>query len=450
MTKTKKQLSFLYFFTVAFWGVFYYFLPFAGDDWAWGSSVGLDRLSNWFDGYNGRYVGNLLIMLVTRSVVAKLIVCTAVMFLLVFVLSKIFDNVSKVKNSATNYIIAFSSVLLLVLPNQIAFGELQPFQIFGSTVGWLSGFTNYVVPSALILVYYYYVTNSEIDNKLIYGLLFFDGAVACLCVEHYTLFCLLFSFFTIAYRFFFFKKICKKSISFFAGSFVGALIMFTNSSYLSMQKGDASNKQRAVGLIGSFKQYAVYVLGENANQVAVIIFDVVLFSAICSFLIFFFNKSLKAIKNKDVSKLLPMICLMVMTLPLLVTNSGKEIYVVAPRCYFLQYFMIVIYLYRKFAEKDIAFNAKFSVGLKTTFAVLLIITCVVYFRLDYMGIVRENRANDCIEKNNSVVEVVEYPKSIEHIQWSSNFIKKETYLKRYQKYKNIPNDKELVVISTEK
>ena len=36
------------------------------DDLTWGSSVGLDRLSNWFAGYNGRYVGNLIVIALTR------------------------------------------------------------------------------------------------------------------------------------------------------------------------------------------------------------------------------------------------------------------------------------------------------------------------------------------------------------------------------------------------
>jgi hypothetical protein len=46
------------------------------------------------------------------------------------------------------------------------------------------------------------------------------------------------------------------------------------------------------------------------------------------------------------------------------------------------------------------------------------------------------------------VEVVEYPKSIEHIQWASNFIDDETYLERYQNFKNIPKDKQIKVISS--
>ena len=449
-SRTNKKVI-LYLFTIVFFAAFYFFLPFSGDDWAWGSSEGLERLKNAFDGYNGRYLGNLLIILITRSVIAKVVFCTLIMFLLILVLSKIFDKISSDMKSTTNYIVAFCSVLILVLPNQIAFGELQPFQIFGSTIGWLSGFTNYVVPSVLILIFYYVVTNKDIEGKFVYILLVFDGLLACLCVEHYTLFCVLFSFSVIAYRYYFYKKICKKSLFFFSGSLIGALIMFSNSSYRLMQKGDVSKNQRAVGFLGSFKQYAGFIFPENANKAFVIIFEFVLLTAIASFLIFFFTKTYKAVKSRSVTKLLPIICLVFMTIPLLFTNSGKEIYIVAPRCYFLQYFLLVIYIYSRFAEKNktskISNDKKFNTGLKIGFALLLLITGITYCRLDYMGIIRDNTVNEALEKEYSTIEIIEYPKSIEHIQWSSNFMEKETYLKRYQKFKNIPNDKEIKIIS---
>ncbi len=447
MNLQKKKNTILYLFTIVFWGIFYYFLPFAGDDWAWGSSIGMDRLKRAFDGYNGRYIGNLLIILITRSVIARVVLCTLFMFLLILVLSKIFDSMSNTEKSTTNYIIAFSSVLILVLPNQIAFGEGQPFQIFGSTIGWFSGFTNYVVPSVLILIFYYFVTNKGFENKYVYTLLFLDGILACLCVEHYTLFCVLFSFSVIAYRYYFYKKICKKSVFFFFGSLIGTLIMLSNSSYRLMQKGDVRTNQRAVGFLGSFKQFANYIFGKNANKAIVIVFVIVLLVVIGSTLAFFSLKIYRALKSRNIAKLLPIICVVVMTLPLLFTNSGKETPVVAPRCYFLQYFMLVIYAYSKLKEKKIS-GKKFNNGLKITFASLILVTSILYGQLDYMGAVRDNHVNDAIEKGYSTIEVLEYPKGIERIQWSSNFIKRKTYFKRYKIFKNIPGNKEVKLSRT--
>ena len=93
LIKRNKRII-LYLLTVVLFGVFYYFLPFAGDDWAWGSDIGIDRLKNGFDGYNGRYLGNILIILATRSVIFKVLFCALIMFLLIFILSKIFDIIT--------------------------------------------------------------------------------------------------------------------------------------------------------------------------------------------------------------------------------------------------------------------------------------------------------------------------------------------------------------------
>lgn len=453
MVLRKNKSIILYLFTVVFFGIFYYFLPFAGDDWAWGSSIGLDRLKNGFDGYNGRYLGNLLIILITRSVIAKVVLCTLIMFLLIFILGKIFDNLSLSNNKTVNYIIAFSSVLILILPNQIAFGEIQPFQIFGSTIGWLSGFTNYVVPSVLILIFYYFVTSKGKDSKLLYTFLAFDGVLACLCVEHYTLFCIIFSFGIIVYRYYFYKRICKKSLFFLTGSLVGAVIMFTNSSYRLMQKGDVSDNQRAVGFLGSLKKYADYIFPSNTNKVIVIAFEIILLAVIISFLVFFFFKVYKAVTSRNIANLLPMICIVVMTLPLLFTNSGKEIYVVAPRCYFLQYFMLVIFFYGKVAQKNKSNNILNSKKFKSTVSAILVllifITGINYFMLDYVGVVREKNVDNALKKGNSTVEIVKYPKNIEHIQWASNFIEDKTYLERYKIFKNMPENTEVKLVQYE-
>lgn len=448
--KRNKRII-LYLLTIVLFGIFYYFLPFAGDDWAWGCDIGINRLQNGFDGYNGRYVGNILIILVTRSVIFKVIFCTLIMFLLVFVLSKIFDNLSRCKESTVNYVIAFSSVLVLVLPNQISFGNLQPFQIFGSTVGWLSGFTNYVVPSVLILIFYYFVTSRGYESKAVYAFLTLDGVIACLCVEHYTLFCLLFSFGIIAYRYFHYKRICKKSLFFLLGSLVGTAIMFSNSSYRLMQKGDTSNNQRAVGFFDSLKNYADYIFPANTNSTLIIAFEIILLAVIASFLVFFFLKTYKAFKNRNILNLLPVVCLVVMTLPLLFTNSGKEIYIVAPRCYFLQYFMLVIYLYSKFAQKEkskIYLHDKKFKGIMSACLVMLIsVTAVCYGFLDYAGFERDKTVNDALKNGNTTIEIIKYSKQTERIQWASNFIEDETYLERYKNFKGITKDKEVVIIS---
>ena len=448
--ETKRNRSVLYVFTFVFFALFYYFLPLAGDDWTWGSAIGMERFKNGFDGYNGRYVGNLLIILITRSVMARVVICTAVMFLLIYVLGRIFDTMTNEMNTDVNYLIAFSSVLILILPNQIAFGKLQPFQIFGSTVSWFSGFTNYVFPSVLILIYYYLVICKKSQSAAINIFLFLNGILACLCVEHYTLFCLFFGFLVLVYRFRKYKAICKKSLLFFLGSCLGAAIMFSNSSYQSMQKGNTGEKLRSVGFLGSIRNYYSFLFPNSGNRTCMLLFEAGFVLVISGILLLFLRKAYRALKNDRVGGFIPVICMVVTTLPLLVTNSGKEIYLFAPRCYFLQYFMLVIFLYGKCVEKTKVKEwiriKPFCLGLSLCFSFLMFVTCVKFAELDYWGILRERTVNRALQSGSSTVQIIKYPKNIGQIQWSSNFITVDVHLDKYILMKKIPDYMKVEII----
>ena len=63
--------------------------PYTGDDWAWGCEISLQRLSSWFADYNGRYVGNLLVIVLTRNVVLRSVVVAAVMYAIALCVDRI-------------------------------------------------------------------------------------------------------------------------------------------------------------------------------------------------------------------------------------------------------------------------------------------------------------------------------------------------------------------------
>jgi len=61
-----------------------YFFPSAHDDWAWGSSIGIERLNSLFENYNGRWMGNILVILLTRNRLLRAITITATFVLFVY------------------------------------------------------------------------------------------------------------------------------------------------------------------------------------------------------------------------------------------------------------------------------------------------------------------------------------------------------------------------------
>ena len=69
--------------------------PYSGDDWAWGSSIGLDRLSVFFKDYNGRYVGNLLVLVLTRLKIFDIIFMSFIILGIVYFCFKIINSSKK-------------------------------------------------------------------------------------------------------------------------------------------------------------------------------------------------------------------------------------------------------------------------------------------------------------------------------------------------------------------
>ena len=64
--KNKKYINIILVVVLFFFfSIIGYLAPYTNDDWAWGSYIGIDRLNNFFSNYNGRYLGNLLVILLT-------------------------------------------------------------------------------------------------------------------------------------------------------------------------------------------------------------------------------------------------------------------------------------------------------------------------------------------------------------------------------------------------
>ena len=131
----------LYIFLFAFLFLLTYYFPYSNDDWAWGSKTGLERLQNGFKDYNGRYLGNLLVILLTRSNIFKALLMTITYFGIGYFIKKIVN-----KNS--NGVMIFS-ILMLFLVNRFVFRE---------TIVNTSGFINYSFNMLLVLIFIAYKT----------------------------------------------------------------------------------------------------------------------------------------------------------------------------------------------------------------------------------------------------------------------------------------------------
>ncbi|HBM98140.1 MAG TPA: hypothetical protein DD413_01805, partial [Ruminococcus sp.] len=168
--------------------------PYSGDDWAWGSQIGIDRLNKWFDNYSGRYFGNLIVLALTRSNLLKAVTMS-------FCLTGIIVIVNKLTGKQKNGVFIISTVLLFM-----------PVTLLRQAVVWTSGFANYTTSIFLTLIYICYVNNiydtEKPKNSVIAALpLAVLGFANTLIVEHLTIYNVLLAIYVIIFTFIKFKKI---------------------------------------------------------------------------------------------------------------------------------------------------------------------------------------------------------------------------------------------------
>ncbi len=217
--------------------IFFHILPYTWDDWVWGSPYAVDTyLSNWFDDYNGRYVGNLLILGLTRCHPLRVLYMAAALCLLVYLCERLIGRKR-----------AFPFVLLSIL--------LMPRELFRQTIAWTSGFVNYIT-SAIVPLLWLFETKAMLGAKVPeeYAVhkrgkaVFFlaAGFTGTLIMENVTLYLLAAALFVLAVEAIRCRKVLLQHAAFLFGCLSGALLMFSNSAYGLLSSGSGERFYRNV------------------------------------------------------------------------------------------------------------------------------------------------------------------------------------------------------------
>ena len=221
--------------------------PYTGDDWAWGSSIGLERLSTFFDNYNGRYLGNFLILLVSRSTFLRVVLMAAAYFASCWLC---YAYASQRKNAA----LVLAVVLFFMMPRSM----------FTQAVVWSSGFANYVPSAVLSVTYLLLVRNITGEEAPRYPRYLWIataamGFVGAPFMENIALFNICLGVAVIGYTALKFKKLYAAHGGFLAGAVAGAVWMFTNTAYASISKGDDTYRTAPKGLGGMLDTLTVNI-----------------------------------------------------------------------------------------------------------------------------------------------------------------------------------------------
>lgn len=290
MVKSKENLktkNLIFYSALAlFLLVLCYLFPYTGDDWAWGASLGIERLSNGFKDYNGRYLGNLLVLLITRSRVLRAVVMAGTVTAIIRFAAKTVG-----KNS-------FSVAALLT----VGFFAV-PRLVFRQAVVWTSGFSNYVVPTALVIIYFCIasdifrgVVKKTAALPVITAVL---GLSTALFMENITLYQIGLDVLLIIYMAVKYKKTVGFVISHLVASIVGAAVMFTNGAYLKIANGDDGYRTMNGASNGVFSQIKTNLFSTIGNELVCnnVVFNLILlFFSVC--LVYHFFK-----KNRNVEPL---------------------------------------------------------------------------------------------------------------------------------------------------
>lgn len=240
--------------------IFFYFVPYTDDDLRWGSQTGLHRLQNGFAGYGGRYLGYLIVLGLTRSVVLKVLFMSAVITMMAYLIRYI-----------TQLQIAPYIVLLSIM--------VAPLSLFSSTIGWVSGFSNYVTSICFTLVFIAYAAyfDRKVEKQqqgwLIVPLSLL-GIVNTLLVEHFTIYNVLLGIFVAVAFALKYKHVFIQFAGYIIGTLVGTCWMFSNSAYHRVLNGKDS--YRDIGQSIYYSLYEICKYGYLDNVVMNIVILIVL------------------------------------------------------------------------------------------------------------------------------------------------------------------------------
>lgn len=130
-------------------GVFFFYfylsynVPYCHDEWHWGLPERVELMKNGFRDYNGRYLGNILALIITRSVWWKAGILGIFSLWLYQVIKK---GVLKEQDQKESFFIQLGAFFLLLA---------IPKTLFCQSYGWPAAFVNFVPPVILFLIYFF-------------------------------------------------------------------------------------------------------------------------------------------------------------------------------------------------------------------------------------------------------------------------------------------------------
>ncbi len=242
--------TFLFF---AMWLVYLWIFirtPYQLDDWSWGIPFGIEMFLT--GGLNGRYVGNLLELIVSRSPALKSVLESLIAVLLLVIPVKTasfefrcFEKDCRLENRTPQLLVvdlaALAGILFLTIP----------VSIWRQTYGWIAGFSNYGLASLFLLIYHSLLftcgKQRESRSVLHRGLILLFGICIQLVLENVTIYVLGVTIIFLIGNWIRTRRVDKTLFLLLGGSIFGAALMFSSSIYRSfMSTGQITGRSLSI------------------------------------------------------------------------------------------------------------------------------------------------------------------------------------------------------------
>lgn len=464
--RSDKKLFLIYLAVFAVFAALIYIVPYSHDDWAWGCKVGIERLESNFADYNGRYMGNYFVLAMTRSKLLQVVVTALSATLMCYLPTKYYGK-------SSGLFAVFSAMMIFLMPREIFVQTLVWTSGYSNYAPPILLTVIY-----FILIRNIFEDEKPEYSKLTPLAAVVLGVLGALFMEHVTLYNLAISCLIVLFVLIRHKKICLTHVAFAVGCAVGTVIMFSNSSYgLIASANDAQGGYRSTALsnglvktltanlkvIGEqlfIKNVALWVIisillalltaafiRKNSGKFKNAISLTSLFVNVTSLFILFAkskNTDWTVVVGTDKSQLitllfmtavmavyclsaLTLVCLcvtdksimlkmalmlvsvVVVTVPLLVVSP------VSARCFFPQYFLLMIFcvLLLGYIQKQLNFNQSTNKALAASFTATATAMCIfmfsIYLPINYYAEKRIEYAHRQIDNGETTVYICDLP-----------------------------------------
>lgn len=219
--------------------------PYGLDDWVWGTSTGMEDFLT--GSQNGRYVGNLFEIIVTRSAFLKVVLIATMATLLpllsVCLIHRMVSRDHSVQGGQKLLIGLLLSAVLMYLT--------VPREVWRQTFGWIAGFSNFGFSGVLLLLYQKQLFDAQKPGRSCPARSLIAAALTACCasliLENVTVYVLAVSLLSALFYVIRNRRCNALHLALLLGSFAGTFLMFSGSIYGTLfSTGRAWNDMRSL------------------------------------------------------------------------------------------------------------------------------------------------------------------------------------------------------------